>query len=68
LEEWVGGTVGQSPCCDMCGSYKCRKVEMEGENLIVKAGLLTASKLIDMVKNEPCCGNSSSRMFRKADF
>lgn len=68
LEEWVGGAVGQNPCCDVCGPYECRTVEVEGEiyetitaDLIVKAGFLAASKLIDRKKNESCCGNKAPK-------
>lgn len=67
LEEWVNGEVGQSPCCDACSPYNCRTVEVEGKiyetipaDLIVKAGLLAASKLINSGKNESCCRNVAS--------
>ncbi|MCX8170450.1 MAG: DUF2703 domain-containing protein [Candidatus Bathyarchaeota archaeon] len=58
IEEWLSGKVGQSPCCDVCGPYECRTVEVEGEvyetitsDLIVKAGVLAALNLI----NKSCC-------------
>lgn len=54
LEDWIGGAVGQSPCCDVCGPSECRTVKVEGEiyetipaDLIIKAGLLAASELIN---------------------
>ncbi len=54
LEEWIGGTVGQSSCCDVCSSSECRTIEIGREiyetipaNLIIKAGLLAASQLVD---------------------
>lgn len=50
LEDWIGGKVGQSPCCDVCGPSGCRTVGVGGEvyeaipaDLIIKAGLLAAS-------------------------
>ncbi|MEM2104005.1 MAG: DUF2703 domain-containing protein [Candidatus Bathyarchaeia archaeon] len=67
LEEWLDGKVGRSSCCDVCGPYECRTVEVDGEvyetitaDLIVKAGLLAASKLIEMKKNESCCRNKAA--------
>ncbi len=52
LEEWVGGIIGQSPCCGPCASCDCRTVSVDGElyetipsDLITKAGLLAASRL-----------------------
>jgi hypothetical protein len=53
LEEWLGGTVSQSQCCDVCGDSECRTIsigtntfETIPENLIIRAGLLAASELI----------------------
>lgn len=53
LEEWVGGTTGQSQCCDVCGTSECRTVGVGEEvyetvpsDLVIKAGLLAASELI----------------------
>ena len=52
LEDWIGGKVGQSQCCDVCGPSECRTVGARGEvyevipaELIIKAGLLAASQL-----------------------
>lgn len=52
LEEWLEAQPGQSPCCGPCGDEECRTIELEGErheaipeSLIVKAGLLAASRL-----------------------
>ncbi|MGB9960455.1 MAG: DUF2703 domain-containing protein [Candidatus Bathyarchaeales archaeon] len=68
LEEWVSGTVGQSPCCTVCGPSECRTVTVEGQiyetipaELIVKAGLIAASELINTEKSESCCGNNASK-------
>ena len=52
LEEWIGGTVGQSRCCDVCGDLDCRTIsigkntfETIPEELIIRAGLLAAAEL-----------------------
>lgn len=62
LEEWIGGSVGQSPCCDVCGPHDCRTVEVEGQiyetvpaEVIIKAGLLAASQLVSPPAGETCC-------------
>jgi len=54
LEEWIGGTVSQSQCCDVCGDADCRTIligsktfETIPEKLIIRAGLLAASDLIE---------------------
>lgn len=53
LEDLVGGRIGQSPCCDVCGPSECRTVEIEGNTyetipagLVIKAALIAASKLV----------------------
>ncbi len=53
LEDWLGGTTGQSQCCDACGDSECRTIsvgpntfESIPENLIIKAGLLAAAELV----------------------
>jgi hypothetical protein len=63
LEDWIDGTAGQSPCCDVCGPLDCRTVEVEGKvyetitaDLITKAGLIAASQLVGTEVNEPCSG------------
>ena len=67
LEEWLGAEVGESSCefcCEELGpNVECRTVKHEGRtfetipaNLIVKAGLLAASRLLDAEQTEPCCG------------
>lgn len=64
LEDWISGVVGKNPCCDVCGPSECRTVTVEGEiyeaipaDLIVRAGLLAASKLISVETNGTCCTN-----------
>jgi hypothetical protein len=62
LEEWLGAEVGQSLCCEVCGNAECRTVEV-GEriyetipaDLIIKAGLVAASKMISTEPKEKCC-------------
>jgi len=52
LEQWIGATVGQSPCCDVCAGSECRTLSIGNntfeeipENLIIQAGLLAAAEL-----------------------
>lgn len=54
MEDWVEGRVGSSRCCDECGDQDCRTVEVGGttyevipEELLVRAGLIAASRLLD---------------------
>ena len=54
LEEWLGGREGQSRCCEACGDADCRTVEVGGrthevlpEALLVRAGLIAGSRLLD---------------------
>jgi hypothetical protein len=68
LEDWIGGKVGQSPCCDVCGPSECRTVGVGGEiyeaiptDLVIKAGLLAASQLIGVEKNESCCESEAPK-------
>ena len=52
MEEWLGASVGSSPCCSVCGTAECRTVEVEGttfeaipEKLFLKAALAAATQL-----------------------
>ncbi len=54
MEEWLGGRVGSSHCCSVCGESECRTVEVSGttfeaipERLILKAALIASSELLD---------------------
>jgi len=54
LEAWLNGTSGASRCCDACGDAECRTLEVDGttyeaipESLLVRAGLIAASRLLD---------------------
>ncbi len=53
MEEWLGASVGSSPCCSVCGTLECRTVEVEGtifetipEKLFLKAALVASSELL----------------------
>ena len=68
LEEWLGAVVGQSLCCEACGNAECRTVEVENNiyetipaDLIIKAGLVAASKMVAAEAKEPCCDDNASR-------
>lgn len=68
LEDWIGGKVGQSPCCDVCGPSECRTVGIGEEvyeaipaDLIIKAGLLAASQLVVRETNESCCESEAPK-------
>lgn len=54
MEDWVEGRVGSSRCCEECGDQDCRTIEVGGttyevipEELLVRAGLIAASRLLD---------------------
>lgn len=62
LEDWIGGEVGQSPCCDACGPEECRTVGVGGQvyeaipaDLIIRVGLLAASQLVGPGAGQSCC-------------
>ncbi len=62
LEEWLGLKAGQSLCCGPCGDTECRTLETGGQvyetipaDLIIKAGLLAASKLLNPQTVESSC-------------
>ena len=64
LEDWINGSVGHSPCRDVCGPHDCRTVEVEGHiyetipaEIIIKAGLSAASQLVSPRTGESCCGD-----------
>lgn len=67
LEDWIGGKVGQSQCCDVCGPSECRTVGVGGEvyevipaDLVIKAGLLAASQLLSPESDKSCDKNETS--------
>ncbi len=65
IEEWLGARAGSSPCCEVCGDLPCRTMELDGqtyeaipEDLIVKAGIVAASRLVGPEVSAPassCC-------------
>ncbi len=70
LEDWLGGTSGQSECCDVCGPNDCRTVEVDGSSyeaipatLVVRAGLLAASEAL----GEPEPATPTSRLLTLTD-
>ena len=53
MEEWLGASVGSSPCCSVCGTSECRTVKVEGttfetipERLFLKAALVASAQLL----------------------
>lgn len=59
MEEWLVATVGQSPCCAVCGDSPCRTIEVEGttfetipERLFLRAALMAASQLLSLEKDK----------------
>lgn len=65
LEDWLGARTTQTPCCDVCGDEECRALEIDGQlreivtaDLIVKAGLIAASELLNA---SSCCPEGTSR-------
>ena len=77
LEEWLGAEVGRSPCGSCCSAIgeevECRTVSVGGETyevipaeLIVKAGLLAASEIMQVPSRGSCCpGQESDERSRK---
>ena len=60
LEDWLGARIGSSQCCDACGDEECRTLEIDGtshevvpEALLVRAGLIAASQLLDPTLSNP---------------
>lgn len=66
LEAWVGAEVGTSPCGSCCSELgdgaECRTVSVDSRTyevipaeLIVKAGLLAASEVLQLPSSNACC-------------
>lgn len=62
FEDYIVGSVGQSPCCDVCGPSECRTVKIEGQvyetipsEIIIQAGLLAATQLVNAGNEKSCC-------------
>jgi Domain of unknown function (DUF2703) len=71
MEEWLGASVGMSPCCSVCGDLPCRTMEVAGtsfeaipEDLIVKATLIAAARMVEPTQpqaaSSACCSSSCS--------
>jgi hypothetical protein len=64
LEHYVGGTVGQSQCCDVCGPEDCRTINVDGQTyetipskIIIQAGLAAATQLLLAKNGKSCCSD-----------
>lgn len=62
LEDYIEGSVGQSPCCDVCAPSECRTVNIEGQayetipsKIIIQAGLVAATQLVNAGNEKSCC-------------
>jgi hypothetical protein len=77
LEELLNGNVGMSACASCCGelgeAVECRTVSVDGTvyegipaQLIVRAGLIAASQMVEVPLSESCCPSSDSAK-RKSD-
>ncbi len=54
IEEWLDGRTGSSRCCDECGDKDCRTIEVGAQSyevipeaLLVRAGLIAATRMLD---------------------
>lgn len=69
LEWWLSATNGQSRCCSACGDAECRTMTVDGRTyeaipveLIVKAGLLAAARLIQPEGSQGCCDDQGTAL------
>lgn len=53
MEQWLGASVGSSPCCSVCGTSECRTVQVDGTTfetipgqLFLRAALVAASQAL----------------------
>jgi hypothetical protein len=69
MEEWLGASIGKSPCCSVCGDQPCRTLEVGGntyeaipEDLIVRAAVIAASGMIgptpEPAASSACCSTN----------
>ncbi|HEX6810766.1 MAG TPA: DUF2703 domain-containing protein [Planctomycetota bacterium] len=68
IESWLSATSGQSKCCSTCGHSDCRTVMVDGQTyeaipaeLIIKAGLHAAARLIQGESEGECCQPADSQ-------
>jgi hypothetical protein len=68
MEEWLGASVGSSPCCSVCGDLPCRTVQVGDstyetipEELIVRAAMVAAAGMIgsaaEPAPSSSCCSS-----------
>lgn len=62
IEGWLSAAGGKSRCCSACGEAECRTMTVDGRTyeaipveLIVKAGLLAAARLMQPEASNGCC-------------
>jgi len=67
IEEWLSAASGKSQCCSVCGDTDCRTLTVDGKTyeaipaeLIIKAGLLAASQLLEASEPGTCCQPAKS--------
>jgi Domain of unknown function (DUF2703) len=71
MEQWLGASVGKSPCCTVCGDLPCRTMEVEGSiyevipaELIIKAAMIAASTMVGAgataATRSACCSKTCS--------
>jgi hypothetical protein len=67
IEKWLQAASGRSACCAACGESDCRTVTVDGrtyeaipEELIVRAGLLAAARLMRGKPPGSCCSPAKS--------
>ena len=65
IEEWLSAIIGKSQCCSTCGDSECRTItvgtktyEAIPAELIVKAGFLAATQLVEAPSIKACCPSS----------
>ena len=68
IEWWLSASSGKSQCCSACGDAECRTVTVDGKTyeaipveLIVKAGLLAAARLLSADLPEGCCDTAGGQ-------
>ena len=69
IEWWLSATNGKSQCCSACGDADCRTMTVDGKTyeaipveLILKAGLLAAARLLQPDQPEGCCGGTDNQV------
>jgi len=69
IEWWLSATSGKSQCCSACGDADCRTMTVDGKTyeaipveLILKAGLLAAARLLQPDQPEGCCDGTENQM------